>query len=353
MAPEEVFKKRVGIEDVARAAGVSITTVSHALSGRGQVAAATRERVRGVAQDLGYSPNRLASGLRNRRSNILGFLADDITSTPFATRIVLGAQEAAAAHDQLLFVVNSSQDQAVESRQLAALRSARIDGVIYARVFADDDSKRLPAKLDNVPSVLLDSPDETQRIPSAIADDVQIGRLATQTLIDAGHRAIAHLTVGSKRRGVISRVDGYEQAMEAAGLVPWVVRDGDPGDSRAGSRAYAAMRARYGSTVTGVFAFNDPMAMGVYQSALRDGFRIPEQLSVVGVDDFEPVAAALMPGLTTVALPHFEMGRWGVTTLLDMLNGVSNASPWPILLPGHLVTRDSVRAPVTEPGQRR
>ena len=100
--PSRRNDRAVGIEDVARAAGVSITTVSHAFSGRGQVAQKTRARILQVAEDLGYAPNRLASSLRTRRSNILGFISDDIATTPYATRVVLGGQEAAAERDQLL-----------------------------------------------------------------------------------------------------------------------------------------------------------------------------------------------------------------------------------------------------------
>ena len=337
--------KPVGIEDVARAASVSITTVSHALSGRGQVAIATREKVRRVAAELGYSPNRLASALRGRRSQILGFVSDDIATTPFATRVVLGAQDAAAEHGQLLVVVNSNSDRSIESEQIAALLTAQIDAVVYARMF-HQGAIAVPPELTGIPTSLLDTADENGVIRSVVPDEEQIGRLATETLLAAGHTRIAHLTVYGVGRVGVGRQVGYAEAMRAAGLEPVVFTGGDPGDSAAGRSAFASMWEAGALDVTAVFAFNDPMAMGVYQAAIRAGVSVPDDLSVIGVDDFEPVAAALLPGLTTVSLPHYEMGRWGVETSLRILDGTDPGdAPVQTRLPGTLVTRQSVAPP--------
>lgn len=341
--------KPVGIEDVARAASVSITTVSHALSGRGQVAASTRDRVRRVADELGYIPNRFASALRGQRSQILGFVSDDIATTPFATRVVLGAQDAAAERSQLLVVVNSNSDREIESKQISALLTAQIDAVVYARMFHQGASV-LPRELQRIPTALVDTTDERSVAPSVTPDEVQIGRLATETLLAAGHTRIAHLTVSGVGRGSVGRMTGYTQAMAAAGREPRVFTGGDPGTSEAGRTAFAAMLAADGRDVTAVFSFNDPMSMGIYQAAIRAGISIPDDLSVVSVDDFEPVAAALLPGLTTVSLPHYEMGRWGVRTALALLeSGEPLDLPVETLMPGTLVTRQSVTSPRLDP----
>lgn len=345
MSTKAVPAKPVRIEDVARAAAVSITTVSHALSGRGQVAASTRDRVRRIADELGYSPNRFASALRGRRSHILGFVSDDIATTPFATRVVLGAQEAAAERGQLLVVVNSNSDRAIESRQISALLSAQIDAVVYARMFHQGASE-VPKELDGLPTVLIDTTDAAGVVPSAAPDEEQIGRLATQTLIDAGHRRIAHLTVSAQGRGSVGRTAGYVAAMTEAGLEPAVFTGGDPGTSRAGREAFAAMVAAEARDTTAVFCFNDPMAMGAYQGAAHHGISIPDELSVIGVDDFEPVAAGLYPGLTTVSLPHYEMGRWAVQTALSLLEADGLVDhPIEHKMAGSVVNRDSVSRP--------
>ncbi|MBT2497656.1 LacI family DNA-binding transcriptional regulator [Agromyces sp. ISL-38] len=344
MAGEGATIKPVGIEDVARAASVSITTVSHALSGRGQVAQSTRERVRRVASEMGYSPNRLASALRSHRSQILGFVSDDIATTPFATRVVLGAQDAAAENDQLLVVVNSNRDKAIESKQISALLAAQVDAVVYARMFHQVPSA-LPRELDSIPAVLVDTTDTRRIIPSVVPDEEQIGRLATEKLISSGHTKIAHLTVSASGRGSVGRLAGYNAAMHAAGLEPRVFRGSDPGDAAAGRAAFAAMLAADVRDITAVFCFNDPMAMGIYQAAMRAGVSIPDDLSVIGVDNFEPVAAALLPGLTTISLPHYEMGRWAVQSALATLDGRAPDASTETRIPGQLVIRDSVTSP--------
>lgn len=336
--------KPVGIEDVARAAGVSITTVSHAMNGRGHVSAKTRERVREVAASLGYAPNRIASALRSQRSHIVGFVSDSIATTPYAGRMVQGAQDAAAARNQLLMVVNSNSDTAIETSQISALMAQQVDAVVYARMFHRDTET--PALLRNVPSVLIDTVDENGTIPSVVPDEQQIARLATRTLIDAGHTRIAHLTVATPGPAVDGRIEGYRDTMLEAGLAPVVVAAEGIGNATAGRAAFATLSETAGAASTAVVCFNDPMAMGVYQAAIRAGIGIPDQLSVIGVDDFLPVAAELLPGLTTIALPHYEMGVWAVDTALAMLDA---GGPAPdhveSRIAGRLVERGSVAPP--------
>ena len=337
--------KPVGIGDVARAASVSITTVSHALRGHGQVAKSTRERVCQVAAELGYVPNRFASALRGRRSHTLGFVTDDIATAPFATRMVLGAQDAASERNQLLVLVNSNNDRDTESRQISGLLAARIDAIVYARM-SHLEASVLPAELNGIPTALIDTTDERGIIPSIAPDEQQIGRLATQTLLAAGHTRIAHLTVSQPGRGSTGRLAGYTDTMRAAGLQPRVFTGSDPGTAAVGREAFAAMLAAGAHDVTAVFAFNDPMAMGIFQSAIQAGISIPNDLSAIGVDNFEPVAAALLPGLTTVSLPHYEMGGWGVRTALAQLEATAPPDfPVRTRIPGTLVTRESVAAP--------
>ncbi len=344
MASSDAFVKPVGIEDVARAASVSITTVSHALSGRGKVAESTRKRVLEVSRELGYAPNRMASGLRSRRSQIVGLVSDDIATTPFATGVVLGAQDAASERGQLLVVVNSNRDSDIESKQLAALLAAQIDAVVYARMFHEDSSE-LPPELDRIPSVLVDTTDSRGELRSVVPDEEQIGRLATETLLSAGHTAIAHLTVTGAGRGKTGRATGYEAAMRDAGLQPRVFTGQDTGTSESGRVAFTQMIESASQDVTAVFCFNDPMAMGAYQAAMRMGVSIPADLSFISVDNFEPVAAALQPGLTTVELPHYGMGRWAVDAALAEMISERPAAPLETRLPGKLVTRESITAP--------
>ncbi|MEO7123172.1 MAG: LacI family DNA-binding transcriptional regulator [Lacisediminihabitans sp.] len=308
--------KRVGITDVAKAAGVSATTVSHALSDQGNLSLRTREHVQQVARDLGYAPNRIASALRLQRTSVIGLVSDEIATTPFAGRIVLGAQDAAAKRGLLLMLVNSNRDQAVEDQQIASLIAQQVDGIVYARMshlLVD-----LPPRLYEIPTVIVDAENPEGRAPWVVPDEQQIGRTATKLLIDAGHRRIVHLTIKSAGPGVAGRLAGYRAAMLEHGLQPCEVRADDPANAHAGRVSFVEALERV-PDLTAVFAFNDAMALGVYQVSAQRGLRIPEDLSVVGVDNLEVIAAQLLPGLTTVSLPHYEMGRWAIEQLVAMI----------------------------------
>jgi LacI family transcriptional regulator len=330
--------KRVGIHDVARATGVSVTTVSHALNGRGQVSAETRMRVQAAAAELGYSPNRIASALRGRRTGVIGFVSDEIATTPFAGRILLGAQDASTELGTLLMVVNSTGDAEVEQAQIGVLLAQRVDAIVYATM--GHRRSTVPRQLGSVPIVLVNTFDPDADVVSVVPDEEGIGYAATRRLLDAGHRSLVHLTIEQPGPAVERRQRGFETAAAEAGAAAAVVRV--PGKSNAAAGRAAFRRAvEAHPALTAVVCFNDLMAMGVYQVASEVGLAIPEGLSVIGVDNLETVAAQLQPGLTTVALPHYEMGRWGLARAAALV--ADRAVPTgQTLLPGPLVERDSV-----------
>jgi LacI family transcriptional regulator len=340
--------KRVGISDVATAAGVSVTTVSHALSGQGNLSGKTREKVQRVARELNYTPNRVASALRLQRTGIIGFVSDEIATTPFAGKIVLGAQDEAAARGLLLMLVNSNRDEAVESRQISSLLEQQVDAIVYARM--SHKLVSLPSELTGIPTVVVDAEDSDGVAPWVAPDEVGIGRTATERLIAAGHRHIVHLSVDDPGPGADGRVIGYARAMSEHGLPPLVVTVGGQADASAGRATFDIALERH-PELTAVFAFNDLMAMGVYQSANEHGLRIPDDLSLVGVDNLEVIAAQLTPGLTTVGLPHYEMGKWAIEQISGMIGNADWASnPAQIELDCPLIERGSVAGP--REGQR-
>ena len=336
------MESRVRILDVAREAGVSVSTVSHALSGKGKMSGATRERIRETAARLGYAPDRIASALRSRRSGIVGLVSDQIATTPFAGRIVLGAQDAAAALGLVLMVVDSNGDPEVEARQLDTLLDHRVDAIIYAKLF--HRRVDIPAALVTVPTVLVDAYDPVRPLPSIVPDEDGIGVAATRRLLREGHERIAHVTINEAGPGTDGRIAGYRRAMVDAGYPGLVVEVAGPADASAGRQG---MREVWDAMpdVTAVFAFNDPMAMGVYQAANARGFTVPEDLSVVGVDNLEFISAQLLPALTTVALPHYEMGRWAIHRLEEMIGHPLEERHTPVRLDCVIVERMSVAAP--------
>lgn len=336
--------RRTTIKDVAARSGVSITTVSHVLNevaGK-RVSDATRERVFRAAEELGYRPNRLAQGLRTQRTGMIGFLSDEILTTPYAGRMIMGAQDAAQAGDVLLLVLNSDDDPVLAARQLDALLERDVDGLVYAtyyhRVVAP------PAQLRQLPSVLLDARTDDDGLSSVVPDEIGGSRAAVEELLAAGHRRIGFLNNADDIPAKPLRLVGYRTALAAYGVdfVEELVMVA-PSNTRG---AFAAATALLTATAppTALFCATDLMAMGAYQAVHELGLRIPDDVSVVGFDDQELVADSLRPGLTTVALPHYAMGRWAVETLLRQIAD-------PTLEPQHeiagcpLVRRSSVAPP--------
>ena len=344
------MNKSVGIKDVAAAAGVSVTTVSHVLNDvvYARVGAETRERVHEAAQRLGYGPNRLAQALRTQRPGMMGFISEDIATTPHAGRIILGADEAAKARGYNLMIINTSGSASLESRQadVEALLERRVDGILYATMY--HRNVELPANLGSVPSVLVDSVATGGNITAVIPDEEGGARAAVAALLEAGHTRVGFINNTDDVPATRHRLQAFRATLTEAGL------DGDaaPVESevsevQGGYEAARRILARE-DRPTGLFCYNDRMAMGAYRAAAELGITIPADLSVVGFDDQELIAANLHPGLTTVALPHYEMGAWATEHLIDAVEGKTDLTLMalhPTILGCPLVRRDSIAAP--------
>jgi LacI family transcriptional regulator len=336
---------RPTIKDVAEQSGVSITTVSHVLNevpGK-RVRQETRERVLRVADELLYRPNRLARGLRMQRTQMIGFLSDRVSTTPFAGRLILGAQDAAAEAGSLLVLLNSGGDPDLEEREVEALLERQVDGIVYASFYHQVITP--PAGLSRGPAVLLDAESPGSGISSVVPDEVGGSRTAVQELLAAGHRRIGFLNNVDDIPATRLRLLGLRQALEVYG-VPFdssliVDRDAIAAGGLVGAMALLSRQ----DPPTALFCFNDRMAMGAYQAAAELGLRIPDDVSIVGFDDQELISDSLRPGLTTVALPHYDMGHWAVRNLLEQISSVESLPARHALLPCPLMRRGSVALP--------
>jgi len=337
---------RARVSDVAAAAGVSPTTVSHALSGARTVNAATRERILTVARELGYVPDRVASGLRRRRTGVVALIGDDLAATPFAGRIIEGARRAGLEHDVLLMVGESGGDAEVEKDLVARFLAQRVDGLLIARMYHQRVER--PAVPDDLPIVLVDAaPEPDWHVDAVVPNEAQIAALACERLTRAGHRDIAYVGTTDESRAAHGRLLGVRSALGDAAIALGDGRVVFCSSDAAGGRGAGGELLDQNEPPTAIICFNDQIAMGVMQAAARRGIPVPESLSVMGIDDLHPVADALDPGLTTVALPHAEMGQWGMARLIERIQG----TPIPVdqgveQLPGWLVERGSVAAPV-------
>ena len=312
-------RKTVGIKDVAREAGVSVTTVSHILNDVESARASdeTRERVKTTAARLGYGANRIARSLRRQQSEMIGLLSEEIATTPHAGRIILGAQEAARKRGFTLVLINTSRDQLDIQRDTDALLRQQVDGVLYATMYHREVD--LPRSLRSIPTVLIDSTSEDGSIPSVVPDEEGGAYVAVNELIEHGHQRIGFITNSDDVPATRGRLAGYMRALADAGLEfdPQLVV-AEQSETPGGYKAAVTVLDRI-DRPTGLFCYNDRMAMGAYRAAAELGLRIPDELSIVGFDNQELIAEGLYPALTTVALPHYEMGEWALGALADLI----------------------------------
>lgn len=310
-------KRSPTIGDVAKRAGVSQTTVSLVLNdvGGSSVSAPTRERVRRSIQDLGYRPNVAAKLLRESRSHTIGFVTDEIASTPFAGGIIEGAQDAAWENGKILMIVNTGRNRKMEERAAEMMLERRVESIIYATMF--HKAVEPPKGFREVPAILLDCYSEGGDWPSVVPDEVSGGRAATEALLAKGHERIGFINLPPGSPAAASRLEGYGQALKARGLVlnTDLVRYGDGRSSGGYMGALELMLAA--EPPTAIFCGNDPTAMGAYEALKELGLYIPQDVAVVGFDNQTLIADQLRPPLSTVALPHYEMGQWAVNYLIE------------------------------------
>jgi LacI family transcriptional regulator len=299
--------------------------------------------VQEVADQLSYRPNRLAQGLRTQRTRMIGFVSDQVSTSPYAGPMILGAQAAAAEAGYLLVLLNSGDDPELEEREVVALLERQVDGIVFATFYHRVVTP--PPSLYSTPAVLLDARSADGRLSSVVPDEVGGARAAVQELLAAGHRRIGFVNNEDPIPARDLRLIGYRQALEVYAIEfdPELIVSCHP-NAAGGFGAAAAILSRP-DRPTALFCATDRMAMGAYQAAQELGLSIPDQLSVVGFDDQRLVSESLRPGLTTVALPHYEMGTWAVRTLLEQLEAAEPAAVTHALLPCPVVRRASVARP--------
>ncbi|NJP69211.1 LacI family DNA-binding transcriptional regulator [Streptomyces spiramenti] len=321
----------VTIRDVARAAGVSTSTVSRALDERlPRSRSATAERVRDVARELGYVRDPLASGLRRAGTSTIGVIVPRLTDTVMA---MLYEEIAAASAERGVFAVVASTEDSPEAERRAAdsLMRRRVDGLILttARLdtAADEREERpSPPPADRpsgaapatgrpaVPRVLALRTDGLH--PASVGDDLLGARLATRHLLDLGHRRIGLVGGPEHASSALLRHQGHREALREMGVEPDpLLMTGDSFSMEAGEAAGRRLLA-LPDPPTAIFAVNDNTAIGVLAAAHQRGLRVPEDLSVVGYNDIPTVSRLPVP-LSTVRVPFDQVARGALRLLLE------------------------------------
>jgi LacI family transcriptional regulator len=309
--------------DVARVAGVSQTTVSFVVNNvpNTNIPQETRDRVWAVVEELGWRPNAMARGLSLQRSHTIGLISDEVAITPHAGQIIQGAQDAAWASNKLLVVLNTSRQADVEAAAIEMLLERQVEGIIYATMYHRQVT--LPPALKQLPTVLLNCYVEDRSLSSIVPDEVQGGRLATETLLQKGHRRIGFINNVDPIPATFGRMQGYKQALAAYDVpfFPGLVCGGSGKSPAEEGYRCAVELMRLPERPTALFCFNDQMAMGAYDAIKQLGLTIPGDVAIVGFDNLELIAAHLRPPLTTIELPHYAMGQWAVQYLLNHIDG--------------------------------
>ncbi|MFT4167014.1 MAG: LacI family DNA-binding transcriptional regulator [Microlunatus sp.] len=348
------MQRKATSQDVANLAGVSRSAVSLVLNGRGDgnIAADKQALIIEAARKLNYTPNAVALSLRSRRSSTIGIVTDAIATSAFGGRLLQGAGEVAIARGFLTMVIDTRWDKERERQAYDTLQNRQVDGFLFAALGLR--RYQPPSLLRGIPSALANCFDDADSVPAFIPDEVTGCRTVTQHLIDQGHRDITLLTGTSDVIASGLREQGFVEAMTGAGLsVGEPVLGGWEIDK--GYAAAMHVLAERDTRPTAIVCTNDRSAVGVLLAAAQLGLSVPRDLSVVGYDDDENVAPWLVPALTTVRLPHREMGERAMQVVLDAALDpartptspvVHDGSPRPrVLLECPLVMRDSVAPP--------
>jgi LacI family transcriptional regulator len=312
--------RRVTLADVAKVVGVSQTTVSLVLSGRGRdlrISEDMQRRVREAATEMEYRHNRVSAGARGARTRTIAFVSDSVAGSRLAGGMVKGALGAARRRGVTLVFGETEGDAGLERTLIGTMRDYRVDGIILATVHTRTIS--VPAELAAGPAVLLNVlPREPSPLLSVVPDEVRGGRAAARVLLDAGHSEGIHVIgtapdIPTGGTAAFDRLAGVRQALGEAGVEVesghqcrwWLPEHGF--EATRDLLAKARPRA--------LICLDDRLALGAYQALQDAGLTVPDDVSVVSFGD-HTIASWLRPGLTTVALPHHDLGAKAVDLLL-------------------------------------
>lgn len=324
------------LTDVAHLAGVSIATASKALNQKGDVAAATRRRVLTAAEELSFQPNALARGLLSGRTRTVGLLTDELGGR-FAIPILLGVENALGSQEMSVLLCDARGDAIRRQHYIGTLLSRQVDGLI---VVGETNDIRPSITADSpVPVVYVYGESEDPRDSSIIADDYGGGRMAGAHLLGHGRRRIAHISGEEAYRAARQRTAGLQSMLDEAGL-PLVSGTPMYGDwTQRWARHAARMLLAAHPDTDAIFCASDQLATGVADTLHTLGRRIPDDIALMGYDNWEVFAAECRPPLTTVDLNLQAIGGTAVEHLFAMLEGHKRSGV--VSCPTRLVVRES------------
>ena len=348
---KETSPGRTTIRDVSRLAGVSVATVSAVMNDKPVVSEQLIKQVRRAIEALNYQPDYLARSLRIQKSHILGIVMPQFAS-PFYAEVLRGVEDIASEHGYSILISNSRGDAEQEKKQVSALISRRVDGILLASANPNFVYHRLFTR--HFPLVLFDRFPPGFTGTAVVTDNVQASFEATSYLIGLGHRRIA-IVAGTQ--GILTadeRVEGFRSAMNEAGLMVRQEYSKRGNFSMKDGWACALELLKLGSPPTAIFSHNYEMTLGVMRALTETGTNCPREMSVLGFDDFVvgmdgfSWATMFCPKLTCVAQSSYELGRRAAGALLKKMEtavGENEDQEGTIRLPAELRIRESTAPP--------
>jgi LacI family transcriptional regulator len=330
--------RKATIQDIARRAGVSSQTVSRVINNRPDVAEETRRRIEQVISELGYRPSVLARGLRAQNTRTIGLVVPD-SANPFFAEIAKGVEQSGFEAGYSVVLCNSAKLLERELEYLEVLQAKGVDGIIFITTTTDVTHIR-PLIERGIPIVMFFRDAGDLDVDTFKIDNFQVGYLATQHLAELGHRHIACILPLSDESPSGRRVEGYKRALRDYGL-RWDLALMPRGDNvfTGGERAAHELIAT-GKPFSAIFACNDAMAIGAMRALREHGYRIPQDVSLVGVDDIQ-LASYCEPPLTTVAQLKHEAGELATRSLIERIERRYQGGARETLMDVGLVVRKS------------
>ncbi len=326
----------VTLDMVAQAAGVSPSTVSRILNGTAVVSDIKKKAVEDAIEALGFVPNPVARGLAGGRTLSIGVVTQAMDS-PFYGASLRGIEDELDSAGYNSLFVSGHWNAAAEARCIATLRSRRVDGLIVLTGRMSDQALKVYAK--SLPVVVTGRALKAPGLFALNFDNFLGGQLATQHLIELGHRKIAFITGDPKHPDATERLRGYRAALEAAGIAfePALVVAGEF-QEESGLLAIDHL-LKNGQQFSAIFAANDQMAQGAALGLYRRALRVPDDVSLIGFDDL-PISMYATPPLSTVHHPAYELGRLAATAMMQLLTGATPTAQAPL---PRLIVRESTQ----------
>lgn len=310
----------VTIKQVAARAGTSFKTVSRVINNENNVRPETRKKIEKAIAELGYRPNGAARMMRNTKSGVIGFIADEVSTTPAAIEIIKGAQEIAWQHNKLLMVLNIKPDDGSTEHAIDQLLQFRAEGIIYASMY--HKPVNLPTDFHHTPKVLVNCFSPTQNIASVVPDDYLAAYELTNRMLQKGYKRIALLNLNRRIIAASERQRGYFDAHYAAGIQVDDAYARNAVIEENGKEKLITIKVleellALPEPPDAIVCGKDQLAMEVYFHLSQKGIRVGQDIAIGSFDNMKPIPDTLKPGLSTMALPHLEMGKWGMQYLIE------------------------------------